>query len=44
MKMKNIQYDTVGTYPKSNIKLVYWGKIDKPNTQIYKNTFIFKDF
>ena len=26
--MKNIKYDTVGTIPKSNIKIVERGKID----------------
>jgi hypothetical protein len=30
--MKNIKYDTVGTIPKSNIKIVERGKIDTSNT------------
>ena len=30
--MKNIKYDTVGTIPKSNIKIVERGKIDTHNT------------
>jgi len=32
--MKNKKYHTVGTIPKSNIKIVERGKIDTPNTQI----------
>jgi len=34
-KMKNKKYDTVGTVPKSNRKIVKRGKIDLPNTQIH---------
>ena len=33
-KMKNEKYHTVGTIPKSNIKILERGKIDTPNTQI----------
>ena len=34
-KMKSKKYHTVGTIPKSNIKIVKRGKIDTPNTQIH---------
>jgi hypothetical protein len=33
--MKNEKYHTVGTIPRSNIKIVEWGKIDYTNTQIH---------
>jgi len=32
---KQKQYHTVGTVPKSNIKIVERGKTDTPNTNIY---------
>jgi hypothetical protein len=32
---KKITTLSVGTFPKSNIKIVEIGKIDTPNTQIY---------
>jgi hypothetical protein len=35
-KMKNNKYHTVGTIPRSNIKIVEKGKIDFSNTQIYR--------
>jgi hypothetical protein len=34
-KWKKTKYYTVGTIPKSNIKIVERGKIDTTNTQIY---------
>ena len=34
-KMKKIKCHTVGTFPKSNIKIVERGKIDTPDTQIH---------
>ena len=33
--MKNKTYHTVGTFLKSNIKIVERGKIDSPNPQIH---------
>jgi hypothetical protein len=33
--MKNEKYYTVGTIPKSNIKIVEKGKIDTPNTHMH---------
>ena len=38
--MKNKKYHTVGTIPKSYIKIVERGKIDTPNTK--KNQFFFQ--
>jgi hypothetical protein len=35
---KKQEYHTVGTIPKSNIKIVGRWKIDKPNTQIHDHT------
>ena len=34
-KMKNKKYHIVGTILKSNIKIVEWGKIDIPSTQLH---------
>ena len=38
--MKNKQYHTVGTIPKSNIKIVEKGKIDTPSTQIHFHALV----
>ena len=35
IKMENKKYHTVGTIPKSNIKIVERGNIDTSNTKIY---------
>ena len=37
-KMKNIEYYTVGTFPKSNKKIVERGKIDTSDTQIHDHS------
>jgi hypothetical protein len=34
--MKQKKYHTVGTIPKSNIKIAEKGKIDTPNTKIHE--------
>jgi len=34
------KYHTIGTIPKSNIKIVERGKIDIPDTQIHENLFL----
>ena len=36
--MKNKTYHTVGTFLKSNIKIVERGKIDTPNPQIHDHS------
>jgi hypothetical protein len=36
--MKNSKYHTVGTIPKSNIKIVERGKFDTPNTQLHAHS------
>ena len=36
--MKNIEYYTVGTIPKSNKKIVERGKIDTSDTQIHDHS------
>jgi hypothetical protein len=36
--MKNEKYQTVGTFPKFNRKIVARDKIDTPNTQIHDNS------
>jgi len=33
--MKNKKYHTVGTIPKSDIKIIESGKIDAPNAQMH---------
>jgi hypothetical protein len=38
--MKSKKYHTVGTIPKSNIKIVARGKIDTPNTHKNMTTFL----
>ena len=37
--MKNKKYHTVGTIPKSNIKIIERGKIDTTNIQIHDSHF-----
>jgi len=37
--VKNKEYHTVGTIPKSNIKVVERSKIGTPNIQIYDHPF-----
>jgi hypothetical protein len=36
--MKNKKCSTVGSIPKSNIKIVERGKIDTPNTEIHDHS------
>jgi hypothetical protein len=41
--MKNKNYHTVGTFQKSNRKIVERGKIDAPNTQMHGCSLFWRD-